>query len=445
MRLWYTAFIMLLFHFQAEAGISDFDVMDFGAKPDGVFDNTSAFQNALDEAGKTGGVVHIPCRQFRVNGTLTIPTGVALEGMARGPHMPVNDKVTMLLAFAGRDNENSEPFICLETNATIKGLSIFYPEQHVSDIRPYPWTIAVRGSRTNIIDVTCANSYNGIDCGSFANHSHHLRNVSMTALRRGVYIDRTSDIGRIENVHIHAVNWWSMSEPYTLTREELDTLKQYTMKNLEGFIIGRCDWEYMTNCFAIWMKTGFRFIHTPLKEGERTKGIDEANILITQSGSDMSPLAVVIEKLQDHAGIAFENCQFMNGIEVQEENTGPLKFTNCGFWGETLTGKLKGTIIQNRGSGQIFLNSCHFSTWEDPNRTGIVWNPDTPLIDLQNGSLIITGCVFKDYGVDFKTHILIRNDAEAAVINGNIVQGGTLKVENTSKADVQTFGNVHTR
>ena len=91
------------------------------------------------------------------------------------------------------------------------------------------------------------------------------------------------------------------------------------------------------------------------------------------------------------------------------------------------------------------MTSCHFSTWEDPNRTVIVWNPETPLIDIRNGSLIMTGCVFKDYGVPFKTHVLLREGADAAVINGNIVVGANLKVENRSSADVQVFGNAAVR
>jgi hypothetical protein len=330
----------------------------------------------------------------------------------------------------------------LGTNATLKGLSIFYPEQTPSDIHPYPWTIRIAGNRANVIDVTLANSYNGIDSGTTPHHSHHLRNVHITALRRGVYIDRCSDIGRVENVHIHSVNWWSIEGPLKPTQDEIQAMNSYTMKNLEGFIIGRCDWEYMVNCFAIWMKTGFHFVQTPLRDGERTKGIDEANILITQSGSDMSPLSVIVDKLQDHAGISFENCQFMNGFEIHEGNTGPLKLTNCGFWGETFTGRLKGSVIVNRGKGTVMLTSCHFSTWEDPGRKNVVWNPEAPLIDMHDGSLLMTGCLFKDYGVEFLNHVLLREGTDAAVINGNIVEGGGLNVRNDSAGDVQIFGNV---
>lgn len=435
----------VLWNGTVHAGISDYDVMDFGALPNGITDNTAAFQAALDHAGEKGGIVHVPAGRFRIDGNLTIPESVTIEGIMRGPHLPIDEKVTMLLAYAGRDDEQAPPFITMRTNSTIKGLSIYYPDQKVRDILPYPWTVHIAGSRVNILDVTFANSYNGIDCGTLWTHSHHLRNIHMTALRRGVYIDRVTDIGRVENVHIHNVNWWNVRDPEPFKGDDSRILKEYTMKHLEGFIVGRVDWGYMVNCFVIWMKTGFRFIETPLREGERGKGTEQANLLITQSGSDMSPLSVIIERVQDHAGVCFENCQFMNGIDIQKTNTGPVKFTNCGFWGETNTGPLDGTIIRNRGTGQLMMTSCHFSTWEDPARKDIVWNPDAPLIDIDNGSLIMTGCVFKDYGVPFNTHILLRGNANATVINGNIVEGGPLKVDNQSAADVQIFGNVTTR
>ncbi|MBD3290235.1 hypothetical protein GF337_15620, partial [candidate division KSB1 bacterium] len=68
------------------AGISDFDVMDFGAMADGKTDNTSAFKAALNKAAEKGGIVHVPAGQFRFDGVLTIPRGVTLQGIARGPY-----------------------------------------------------------------------------------------------------------------------------------------------------------------------------------------------------------------------------------------------------------------------------------------------------------------------------------------------------------------------
>jgi len=415
------------------AAAGELNVLDFGAGP--KTDNTRPFQSALDAAAKSGAVVRVPPGRFRFNGHIAIPEGVCLEGSWRGPHYPDPRKGATLEVYEGRDKEDSQPFVKLAANSTLKGLSFYYPEQKASDIRPYPWTVSVRGDRASVIDVAMANSYNGVDCGAHNNAAHYLRNLNITALRRGVFVDRCYDIGRMENIHVHPTDWAVLGKPFGM--DDWEALKKFQLANLEGFIIGKCDWSYMTNCFVIFAKVGFRFIPLQLEPGKDRGQAPEGNILITQSGSDLSPVAVRIEKVQDHAGIAFENCQFMNSIEIEETNTGPLKLTNCGFWGQCRTG----SVILNRGHGEVIATACHFSAWEDRNNP-YQWDPKIPFINCENGSLIMTACVFKDYGHTPNHHVRLGPNVAAAVLNGNLVQGGQLRVDNQCTADVQIFGNV---
>ncbi|MHB0999660.1 MAG: glycosyl hydrolase family 28-related protein [Armatimonadota bacterium] len=397
------------------------NVDDFGAKAGGVIDCTKAFQSALDKAGKTGAIVEVPQGQYRINGTLTVPPGVTLEGVWPGPHTSQLDKGSTLLAYAGRDKEDSTPFINLQTASTIKGVTIFYPEQKPKDIHPYPWTIQGRGQHYNVLDVTIVNAYNGIDCGTFHNEGHHLRNVYMNALRRGVLIDQCTDSGRVENVHIHSVYWWRVTAPYTPTPEEVNIIQDYTMKNLEGFIIGRTDWEYMSNCFVIWAKVGMHFVHTKSPVG----GL--ANAVITQSGSDIGPLAVKVDEVQSHAGIAFENCQFMSGFEIGPDNKGPVKLSNCGFWGSAGAGS---QMVLN-GQGSVTLTAVHFSDWAN----------DKPCIQANNGSLLTSNCDFIG-SPNNTSHIYLGKDLISASIIGNRFRHGGPKITNESQGDVQILGNL---
>jgi hypothetical protein len=66
-----------------KGGAGVWRVEDFGAKGDGVTDDTAAIQKALDEAGKTGGEVKLAPAKYLVSGSLKIPVGVALTGSAR--------------------------------------------------------------------------------------------------------------------------------------------------------------------------------------------------------------------------------------------------------------------------------------------------------------------------------------------------------------------------
>lgn len=417
----------------AIAGISDFDVMDFGAVADGKTDNTKAFQTTLNKAAEKGGIVHVPAGQFRFDGVLTIPRGVALQGIARGPYTVFHDRGTVLMAYAGRDNEDSPPFIKMESSSTLRGLGIVYPEQKPDDIHPYPYCIQTTGRMSNVIDVSIANAYNGIDCGSVYNECHNLRDINICALRRGIYVDRTTDIGRIENVHLHSVAWWDLNYPER-REEDIKLINDYTVKNLEGFIIGRCDWEYMVNCFVIWAKVGFRFIET---KGDPVGNDPQANVLITQSGSDIGPLAVLVEKTQYHQGVAFENCQFFDGILIEEENQGPVKITNSSFNG--WTERLGGTHIVNKGKGTLYLTACNFNA---KNWIECHWTPDIPYIEIKNGTLQMMNCRFQDNGNTPNAHIFLGENVRSAVIIGNSVEGGGLNVTNKSKGNVQMMGNV---
>ena len=128
----------------------------------------------------------------------------------------------------------------------------------------------------------------------------------------------------------------------------------------------------------------------------------------------------------------------MNSIEINETNTGPVKLTNCGFWGQCRSG----SVILNKGTGEVFLTNCHFSAWEDRN-TPYQWDPKHPFIDCENGSLLMTACVFKDYGHTPNHHVRLGPNVVSAVLNGNIVHGGgKVKLENQTAGDVQIFGSV---
>lgn len=425
--------LLILFCPRVMAGISDFDVLDFGAVGDSVTDNTQAFQLALNEAAKKGGIVNIPAGKFRFDGNLEIPRGVALQGISVGPVSVYYDVGTVLMPYAGRDNENSTPFITMRSSSTLRGLGIIYPEQKPDDIHPYPYCIQTTGRLGSVIDVAIANAYNGIDCGSVYNEGSNIRDVNMCALRRGIYVDRTTDIGRIEDVHIHSVAWWKINYSEGMSNE-IELINQYTLANLEGFIIGRCDWEYMVNCFVIWAKVGFRFIET---KGDPIGNDPQANILITQSGSDVGPLAVVVEKTQYHCGIAFENCQFMDGFLIEEGNRGPIKLTNCGFWGWAES--LGGTHIVNKGKGTVYLTACNFNA---KNWVECHWKPEIPFIKMMDGTLQIMNSRFQDNGNTPDAHIYLGEKVRSAVIIGNSVEGGDLHVTNNSHGDVQILGNV---
>jgi hypothetical protein len=181
-------------------------VTDYGAKGDGVTDDTAAFQEALDAAGVTGGVCFVPPGQYHIGGYLDVPESVALTGVWQAPHFTDLERGTTLLATGGKGSEDGPPFIMLHRSSAVRGLTIYYPEQDAADIQPYPWCIQGEDTHGSVRDVTLVNPYKGIDFGTHPNEMHFIENVYGQPLKLGIFIDKCTDIGRVQNVHFNASN-----------------------------------------------------------------------------------------------------------------------------------------------------------------------------------------------------------------------------------------------
>lgn len=391
-------------------------VISFGAKGDGVTDDTAAFQKALNTVGKqaNGGVVSVPAGNYLIKGHLNFPQRVAMVGVTQAVNNARPPSGSVLLAVEGAGKADGTPFIFMGTDCVLKGVTIRYPNQTHKNLKPYPWTVRGSGDNISIIDVQMINPWQAVDFGTHNCGRHLIRNLYAWPMYRGIFIDKCFDVGRIENVH-----FWPFGG------EEKEVMS-FVTKNAVAFTIGRTDWEYMSNCFCISYKIGYHF----------GVGSGPSNVLLTQCGSDIGPCAVMIEGAQPHAGISFLNGQFMAGIVINDSNSGPVKFTNCSFFSYGLSP----FHVKLKGSGHLTLNACHFTGWDAVE--GKEWEPTmgkgVPAIDAQSGSLIVSACDFMD---DQHNQIYLGPKVESAVIMGNRLRGGS-RITNESKGDVQIGLNV---
>lgn len=381
-------------------------VTEFGAVGDGKTDDTAAFQKALDAVSADGGgIVFVPTGTYLIKTHLNIPAHVTLEGVFRAPTARTQFKGSTLLAIEGKGKADGDPFIFLNTNSTLKGITIFYPEQDAKNLSPYPWCIRGQGDNCSVVDVLLVNPWQAVDFGTNPCGRHYIKNLYAQPLSKGIFVDKCFDVGRIEDVHLWP--FWDTS------------LEKWMQANSTAFIFGRTDWEYVGNCFCIWYKVGFHF--TKFADGP-------GNVILNTSGSDIGPTAVLVDDCQAHAGIVFTNCQFMAHIEVKATNTGPVKFNNCGFWGVAGMTDTHATI---KGSGHVFFNECHFIGWDQKANDG------QPAIQADGNGLTVSSCDF----MDAKKQIVLGPDSKAVVIMGNRFRGGT-KIENKSRGKVQIGLNV---
>jgi hypothetical protein len=392
------------------------DARQFGCKGDGTTDETEHLQAALKAAQSKGPICFLPAGLYRLNGALTVPPGVTLCGAAGGvPHSehPVG---TVLLACGGRGQPEGAPLITLKPNAVVRNLTIHYPEQTLAEVVPYPWSIRADGELCQILDVCLTNPYQAIDVGTKWNELHLVRNVFACPLKTGIYIDQCTDIGRIENVHFNPNFWTRMALKPGFPGGDI---KAYLEKNLVGFKVGKTDWEFISNSFVIFPRVGFLFDDF---------GHGPGNAVITQSGSDVCPLAVRVERTQAHAGVQFANGQFMSTVEIGPQNQGPVKFTNCGFWGTELTQEQ----VRHAGSSSLVLTACHFTGWDHGGK-------GTPCVRASGRHLIVNGCEFMDEG---KRAIVLEKGLKAATVLGCTFRGAKA-LEDQSGGEVQAGLNTN--
>jgi hypothetical protein len=372
----------------------DLDSIALGVKADGKTDDTAALQKALDAAGKQGGVVRLPAGKLLVAGSLKVPEGAALVGANQAP-MYIEPLVgTVILATGGRDKEEAPALFELGNSSTVQGLSVFYPEQKPADIHPYAWTFHLQGGDNTVENVTLINSYNGIKIGPEVNVRHRIRSVSGCVLRRGLWLDNCTDIGRIENVQWHC-HWWSSKQ----VGGDWEKVYKYMWKNCEGFVFARTDWEYVTNTFIFPVNIGYHFIAT--KNGAM-------NGQLCGIGADAANRCIVVDEIQP-MGLLITNGQFVafegdNPIEIVVSPTcvGSVRLQNCAFWGPAAQN------VVAHGKGFVSLANCFFSSGR-PN------NPGKSLIEASDGKLQVQGCTFATP----EPSILLGKGLKHAIVSGN--------------------------
>jgi hypothetical protein len=162
----------------AQTGLNDLNVQAYGAVPNGVTDDTVAFQNAIAaaESGTNDGI-YVPMGKYVISSTLTF-SNIEMVGKFAGGWPADNMPMPTLLI-----NQLTAPGIALQNGASIHGIAISYPTVPATTNAP---AISLQGGGITLSSVRIQNPYDGITTP-----------VSATPNRA-----RLSDIFIVQPVHI---------------------------------------------------------------------------------------------------------------------------------------------------------------------------------------------------------------------------------------------------
>ncbi|NOY80287.1 MAG: hypothetical protein GXP31_04695 [Kiritimatiellaeota bacterium] len=349
-----------------------FSVADFGADASAP-DNTAAFASALAAARRArGGTVYVPAGYYRLRGGLTVPSGVELRGCFDVPHHTISGG-SVLMPLGGRGETDGPPFLQLEAGSGLRGLTVWYPEQNLLDVTPYPWTVRSLGPNCWVQDVTLGNAYQGVDFGTYPSAGHVVSYLAGAVLRKGLWVSKSDGDGWIEDVQFNP--HYSVRLPGDLPRPVygkrdvggavIDTQRHH----LEGIVFGRCRNEYVRGTFlyAAWDGIAFR------DDGGGT------NARIIQHGTDTGSRALFLEKVGER-GVEFIDAQLVAlgryvraAIVTAPEFSGKVALFNSQIWAGPQTGIFRGpgeVLLQQLGTrsgpirveaGRFMLENANFS------------------------------------------------------------------------------------
>lgn len=252
-----------------------FNVLDYGAAVGAVDrlpdqDSTGAIQNALNAAGAAGGgTVYLPAGVYRVNGALTVPTGVELRGTFESAHYGNStERGTQIFAYGNKDNANGAPLITLAEGAGVKGFSVAYPEQGYTDkegyndnetVHAYPPTVRAN-KNTWIQNMTMIATYTAIDAMTNRCDNIVITDVTGAAMYATLEMGHGTDGGYVQNLHFNYSGWvqqWRYpnrpggdisSDGVTSTN---DLMEDYTTRVVKGLILGDVKNVNFFSCFNI--------------------------------------------------------------------------------------------------------------------------------------------------------------------------------------------------
>jgi len=293
-------------------------------------------------------------------------------------------------------------------DCTLRGLVIYYPEQLWNSTSPplqYPYAISMSGNNAAVEDVELLNPFNGIS--AVQAHRHYLARIQGQPINRGIFVDQTYDIGRIEDVHWNP--YWSSGVQVT----------QWSALHGIAFEFARTDWEYVFNTFGFGYAIGYHFVTS--SDGACNGnflgiGMDLAfNASVQVDGAQ--PYGILITNGEFTAFNEASRCPACNGsptqVVVGSANTGPVRFVNSAFWGPA------DHIAVVSGTGLASFSDCEFVQWDNAKK-------GYAAIQVNSGSVSVQSCDFKQNS----TQVILESGVKKAAIVGNLYNGPELFVNN---------------
>jgi len=329
-----------------------------GAIADGVYDDTSAIQAALDKAGNAGGGnVYIPKGKYRVTRPINIPANVSLIGDFVSPNSKKGASEGTVIVVEGSDTLLDASLFILNDNSTLSDLTVWYEDQTFGEVTRYPYTIRhASGKTAAVTNVAIINAYSGITADSSDCENFLVENVYMTAFSNALRVLNCKEKLTVRGLSVSPVYW--INDEMTAKPEDFDVslLNDEVYKNLTAItLLGVGD----ASLSDITVDTAHIGLLLNISDSE-----DKAPLVSLMNISNAF-IPVSVENVPK-AGAAFALCTFgtsnlLNAIAVRvsKDFDSTLSFNSCVFPGQP------SVSVKSEGQGRMSFVNCKFVGWRN--------------------------------------------------------------------------------
>ncbi|MBQ8027144.1 MAG: hypothetical protein IJ261_03400, partial [Clostridia bacterium] len=250
--------------------IADIVISDapYSADNSGEQDVTAIIQQAIDDCAENGGgTVWLPAGRYRVTGNIYIRQFVTLRGDYQDPDVGT-DYGTLIIADVESSDAMTPGLFTVGASAGAVGLTVWYPNQRLDNVKPYPYTFYITGNSDYMLQTikncTLINSYRGIgacsECENGIYQCHEMLtidNVKGTCLYEGLNSHNSADVDTVKTLYILNKYWVEAGEAFNAPQEsELDA---YTRANGYGLVLGDLEWPQFADVRVSDMLYGVSF------------------------------------------------------------------------------------------------------------------------------------------------------------------------------------------
>jgi hypothetical protein len=343
-------------------------VKDFGAKGDGVTDDTAAIQRAIDAAADSLGtkVVRVPSGRYRVDGQLIVKFGVALVGdpvARRGmPGNWINAGASGVvrtgsdfITNAGQGTtSHASAFISMRPQSKVANINVWYSGQTGADspgsIVVYAPTFAVTTSEDGNSDNCIIENCSALNCYEFLRIGDGVSSVGRTIVR-DCFANPFGPVGvkcRTMNGDVAMFSRVFIQNLFTINSVDRPALYAYQRQSLVGFDLGFSQGVNLTDCIALSCKVGVLVT-------------DQTWAQITNCLFDYC-LRPLVANGADR--VFLSNCAFIKNVGTGHciEVSGAvnhLSLTNC-VLGDSYSGQKTGLYCKHT-SGTVKVSGCTFT------------------------------------------------------------------------------------